>query len=279
MAQIVAQHLFEYVERHGGEVRMAAPPSQHGTQAHSYRWSCEPSYAELIKGWEDAKGKPGVHAFVRSFPSLFAATGKHPNQKLLSKGPAGQANKVKSVKKSKANKGEQNGHGGDVGELKVLQSLQVDPNTIRTNLNVSAQVRPAACIRTRTSHLFDLCCACFCYCIQEFTPGAWYTPPPEKTSPGGTIIVGAQTAAAPAPPAAASEQKVGRPFEGGDGGGRTREQVRSLGQQEWFVSSEVKEQLRDLKQDIYIAMMALKAAQEKMHFLDKTINGSEFSAA
>ena len=153
MAQIVAQHLFEYVERHGGEVRMAAPPSQHGTLAHYYRWSCEPSYAELIKGWEDAKGKPGVHAFVRSFPSLFSATGKHPNQKLLSKGPAGQANKVKSVKKSKANKGEQNGHGGDTGELKVLQSLQVDPNTIRTNLNVSAQVRQAACIRTRTSHL------------------------------------------------------------------------------------------------------------------------------
>ena len=42
---------------------------------------------------------------------------------------------------------------------------------------------------------------------------------------------------------------------------------------------EVKEQLRDLKQDIYLAMMALKAAQEKMHFLDKTINGGEFSAA
>ena len=33
----------------------------------------------------------------------------------------------------------------------------------------------------------------------------------------------------------------------------------------------MKEHLNDLKQDLYIAMMALKAAQEKMHFLDKTI--------
>ena len=50
MAQLVAQHLHEYVERHGGEVRMAAPPSFAGSLAHYYRWAAEPAYTELIKG-------------------------------------------------------------------------------------------------------------------------------------------------------------------------------------------------------------------------------------
>ena len=36
--------------------------------------------------------------------------------------------------------------------------------------------------------------------------------------------------------------------------------------------------LADLKQDLYIAMMALKAAQDKMHFLEKAIH-SEFERA
>lgn len=39
-----------------------------------------------------------------------------------------------------------------------------------------------------------------------------------------------------------------------------------------------------MRQDLYIAMMALKAAQEKMHLLDKTLNSdalrnASFSAA
>ena len=91
MGQLVAQHLYEYVERHGGEVRMAAPPSQNGTLAHYYRWAAEPAYTEVIKGWEVPNSKPGVHAFARSFPTLLAIEGRHPKQKIVSKGPNGLA--------------------------------------------------------------------------------------------------------------------------------------------------------------------------------------------
>jgi uncharacterized membrane protein YgcG len=76
----VAQHLLAYIELHG-ELRLAGPPTQLGCLAHYYKQ--EPSAADTIKGWELADSKPGVHAFARSFPSIFVIVGRHPNQKIF----------------------------------------------------------------------------------------------------------------------------------------------------------------------------------------------------
>jgi hypothetical protein len=74
MAILVAKHLHEYAERHGGSLRMAAPPSQAGTLAHYYRWVAEPHYTEIIKGWEAPNCKAGVVRVHRRLqPSTRAA--------------------------------------------------------------------------------------------------------------------------------------------------------------------------------------------------------------
>ena len=81
-SQAVARNLLDYIEKNNGELRLAGPPHLFGCLAHYYRQ--EPTSAETIKSWELADSKPGVHSFVRSFPSLFVVVGRHPNQKIFS---------------------------------------------------------------------------------------------------------------------------------------------------------------------------------------------------
>lgn len=138
--QIVAQSLLEYIRKYKGEVRLAGPPQQPGCIAHFYHQ--DKSAAETIKAWQLADSKPGVQAFVRSFPNLFSVFGRHPNQKIFasdnakppgpapaessgkpassanapsSPGSAATAAAVVANGSPKGGKGEANGKGGGKG--------------------------------------------------------------------------------------------------------------------------------------------------------------------
>ena len=110
---------------------------------------------------------------------------------------------------------------------------------------------------------------------KEFLPGGYQQPPvlelptaQLKTTKGQPLDRGAVTLSKAALQAAARATKAAAP---------TATKPPPARPPSFFAlnagvdGADVKQQLGDLKQDLYIAMMALKAAQEKMHYLEKAI--------
>lgn len=111
------------------------------------------AYAFVCPRWEVPDCKAGVHAFARSFPSLLAISGKHPKQKIISKGPVGlaaaEANERAASKAAAAASKEGGGakEGGEVAEAgaaKLLATSRIMPvqqvaSPTSPSLNISAK--------------------------------------------------------------------------------------------------------------------------------------------
>ena len=138
----VARNLLDYIEKNHGELRLAGPPHLVGCLAHYYRQ--EPNAAETIKSWELADAKPGVHSFARSFPSIFAVIGRHPNQKIVSAKAQPQAiPRSSAMTDKKGAKPTADKHGGAANGNGVVSKAAQDAARRAAAKAVSGEVKAA----------------------------------------------------------------------------------------------------------------------------------------
>ena len=188
-AQTAAHALFKYVVRHGGEIRLAAPPTVEGSLAHFYRQ--DPACSEVIKAWETPDSKQGVHAFARSHASMFGVVGRHPTQKVVirgkgsggahggaangggaaARGSSGGAARYDSSAQGSAGGYTNNGHHGQNNAQLVSRAAkaasqraaarsvsQIDADTVRTELSelrfdIESATRALASAKSRMAQL------------------------------------------------------------------------------------------------------------------------------
>ena len=144
-ANAIARSMLEYIEKHGGGVSMSGPPHQVGVLANFYKQ--DPAGAETIKSWQIADSKPGVQSFVRSFPSLLAIVGRHPNQKIVGAKPSPARAAGQEAEKKSASNGTQGNNGaaskGSPGSAKRAAG-KTGAADVKAAQNATARVSKAA---------------------------------------------------------------------------------------------------------------------------------------
>lgn len=271
----LAQRLFAYVEKHHGEIKLAAPPQVKGSIAHFYK--NYPHAAAVIKKYEPPEGgRAGAQSFVRQFPDLFVVAGKHPQLRVVAKGSKAEARYEAEKKEMLESQKHADNHA-------THPTHKHDNNPKASKSKYSEVAAGTANEKKGKNSNANKADAATNGHANANGKGQNHSGSANATDAPG-VSRAAKEAAQRAAAAATSQQQQARqpqpppppspptaPFVPSSGGGFAHSAPHTDG-------SDMREQLAGLRSDLSVAMVALASARERMSRLETTI-GMQMGAA